>query len=389
MTMDFGLLPPEVNSGRMYAGPGSGPMLAAAAAWDGLAGQLYATAASCESVVSGLAAEWRGPSSARMVAAAKPYTTWMSTAAGHAELTAMQAKAAASAYETAFAATVPPPAVMANRTQLMTLTATNFFGQNTPAIMATEVQYAEMWAQDAVAMYGYADQAAATTPTKTFNQPPATTDPGGSAVQTTAATEAATKAAGLSPLLATDNFLTGPFSPLELYKLPAVAELLGGQGYLLPRAAANLLGALNKSVTLPATAGPQVLASGLASETQVVTSAGMNAISVSVGRAELVGAMSVPQSWTSAAPAIGTATAAAVPQTSSAGAAAAALAAEGQGGALGNMAVASLAGQAMAGTGGGGVQTAGVGSLGGMAAADESATAATVSNIFVIPEDDR
>ncbi len=32
--MDFGALPPEINSARMYAGPGSGPMLAAASAWD-------------------------------------------------------------------------------------------------------------------------------------------------------------------------------------------------------------------------------------------------------------------------------------------------------------------------------------------------------------------
>ena len=32
--MDFASLPPEVNSGLMYAGPGSGPMLAAAAGWD-------------------------------------------------------------------------------------------------------------------------------------------------------------------------------------------------------------------------------------------------------------------------------------------------------------------------------------------------------------------
>ncbi|TWS86914.1 PPE domain-containing protein, partial [Mycobacterium tuberculosis] len=24
--MDFGALPPEINSGRMYCGPGSGPM---------------------------------------------------------------------------------------------------------------------------------------------------------------------------------------------------------------------------------------------------------------------------------------------------------------------------------------------------------------------------
>ncbi|HEY4792642.1 MAG TPA: PPE domain-containing protein, partial [Mycobacterium sp.] len=28
--MDFALLPPEINSGRMYAGPGSGSMMTAA-----------------------------------------------------------------------------------------------------------------------------------------------------------------------------------------------------------------------------------------------------------------------------------------------------------------------------------------------------------------------
>lgn len=50
--MDFGVLPPEINSGRMYAGPGSGPMLAAAAAWDGLATELQSTAADYGSVIS-------------------------------------------------------------------------------------------------------------------------------------------------------------------------------------------------------------------------------------------------------------------------------------------------------------------------------------------------
>ena len=49
--MDFGALAPEIHSGRMYAGPGSGPMLAAAAAWEGLADALYSTASSYHSVI--------------------------------------------------------------------------------------------------------------------------------------------------------------------------------------------------------------------------------------------------------------------------------------------------------------------------------------------------
>ena len=83
--MDFGVLPPEINSGRMYSGPGSGPMLAAAAAWDGLAAQLRAAAASYSSVISGLIAGWQGPSSMAMAAAAAPYASWMNTTAVQAE----------------------------------------------------------------------------------------------------------------------------------------------------------------------------------------------------------------------------------------------------------------------------------------------------------------
>lgn len=76
--MDFGVLPPEINSGRMYAGPGSGPMLAAAAAWDGLATELQSTAADYGSVISVLTGVWSGQSSGTMAAAAAPYVAWMS-----------------------------------------------------------------------------------------------------------------------------------------------------------------------------------------------------------------------------------------------------------------------------------------------------------------------
>src|SRR5258705_11756885 len=108
--MDFAMLPPEVNSGRMYAGPGSGPMLAAATAWDGLAAELQSAAASYASVISGLTAgPWLGPASASMAAAAPPQFAWLGTTAAQAEQTATHAKAAVAPHEGAFAATGPPP----------------------------------------------------------------------------------------------------------------------------------------------------------------------------------------------------------------------------------------------------------------------------------------
>src|ERR1700728_3749167 len=171
--MDFATLPPEVNSGLMYTGPGSGPMIAAAASWDSLAAEVSSAAGDYGSVISGLTSgPWRGPASASMAAAATPYVSWMNVTAAQAEQAADQAKAAASAYEAAFSATVAPPIIAANRTLLASLIATNILGQNTPAIATTEAHYAEMWAQDAAAMYGYAGSSAAAS-TLTPLAPPA------------------------------------------------------------------------------------------------------------------------------------------------------------------------------------------------------------------------
>ena len=178
--MDFAMLPPEVNSGRMYAGPGTGPMLTAAAAWDRLATELQSTAASYRAEISELTGgPWLGPSSASMAAATAPYLEWMSAAAGQAEQTAAQARSAAAAYEAAFAMTVPPAVIAANRSLLAALIATNVLGQNTAAIAATELDYAEMWAQDAAAMFGYAGSSAAASVLTPFTPPPPTTNPAG------------------------------------------------------------------------------------------------------------------------------------------------------------------------------------------------------------------
>ncbi len=191
--MDFGALTPEVNSARMYAGPGPESMLAAAAAWKGLAADLQSAATAYTSSVSGLTSgPWLGPSSSAMLAAAAPFAAWMSATAGQAELAGTQAQAAAGAYETAFSMTVPPPVIAANRTQLASLVSTNILGQNTPAIAATEAQYGEMWAQDAAAMYGYAANSAATIANATpFTAAPQITNTAGLATQGAAVAQAA------------------------------------------------------------------------------------------------------------------------------------------------------------------------------------------------------
>jgi PPE-repeat protein len=234
--MDFGAFPPEINSARMYAGPGAGSMLAASAAWDGLAAELHSTAAAAGSVVSGLTGEaWQGVSSTSMAAAVAPYLTWMSATATQAEQVANQARAAAAAYEAAFAMTVPPAVVAANRAQLMALIATNILGQNTPAIMATEALYTEMWAQDAAAMYGYAASSAAASALAPFTPPKSTTNPAGLTGQSAVAAQAAGSAAGSHAQTAASTSLSAVPSTLQGLSQPTqsaggLSGLLSGNG---------------------------------------------------------------------------------------------------------------------------------------------------------------
>ena len=190
--MDYGLLPPEVNSGRMYTGPGAGSLLAAAAAWGELATEVHSTAAAYQSVISTLTSgPWLGPSSVALTAAAAPYVGWLQSSAAHSDLAASQAVAAAAAHETAFAMTVPPPVIAANRALLAALLATNFLGQNTPAIATTEAEYFEMWAQDASAMYAYTSSSAAASQLTDFEEPPEVADSSGLARQAAAVSTAA------------------------------------------------------------------------------------------------------------------------------------------------------------------------------------------------------
>jgi PPE-repeat protein len=363
--LDFAMLPPEINSGRMYSGAGSGPMLAAASAWNGLAAELRATALSYGSVVSELTSqEWHGPASAAMAAAATPYVAWMSSTAAQAEQTAAQAEAAAAAYEAAFAATVPPPVIAANRAQLVALIATNILGQNTAAIAATEAQYMEMWAQDAGAMYGYAGSSAVATQLTPFTEPQQTTSPGGLMAQSAAVAQAASTPAGtqqsaLAQLVsALPNALQGLASPSssssQTTGLGGILDLLGGFNPFAPGSAndttgldglLNLVGGENTAVGqfLNANIWNTIFSSGFympsntmapflsllgaqAAGNAVGDAAGQaatgaigealagpvggiggvgNAVSAGLGHAPMIGALSVPPTWTAPAPLAG------------------------------------------------------------------------------------
>jgi PPE-repeat protein len=328
--MDYGILPPEINSSRIYAGPGSGPMLAAASAWDGLAAELSSAASSYTGVISELTeGPWRGPASASMATAATPYVAWMNTAAAQGEQTAGQARAAAAAFDAAFAMTVPPAVVAANRAQLATLVATNVLGQNTAAIAATEALYGEMWSQDAAAMYGYAGSSAAAATVTPFSSPPETTNAAGAASQGGAVSQAAgtSSSAGvqsaLSQVVSTvphalqslaSPVQSTPLTPLEPGDISNALSNLASSSFT-PMSVAGItqVGAdLSVIHALSATAIPGAGASGVAGEGVAAMGAvgpagaaslGSAPVSAGIGRATLVGTMSVPQSWAAAAPA--------------------------------------------------------------------------------------
>jgi PPE-repeat protein len=429
--LDFGALPPEINSGRMYVGAGAGPMLAAAAAWDELATELQSTAASYGSTIESLATgPWTGPSSIAMAAAATPYVAWMNATGAQAEEAATQAKLAAGAYETAFAATVPPMVVAANRALLMALIATNFLGQNTPAIAATETHYMEMWAQDAAAMYAYAGSSATASQLTPFVDPPQTTNTAAAPAQAAAVSQAAS-----TPAANTGSQLSGLIN-----SLPTALQGLANGLLNSPTTSGNLLSGLDlpqltSSVSLPAGlqtdltnwnsimstiasggyslqgltsipggpflsfgqvysyaqngqglaafGAPKAITGALSPLTSgavkpmLSSAVGGGPVSGAMGKAALVGSMSVPQGWTEAAPAIRTL--ASVLPTNLAAAPTASLA--GEGGVFSQMALSSLAGRAVAAAGVGSSGGTAASSLGGVVAEADPAAA----TIIVIP----
>lgn len=356
--LDFGLLPPEVNSTLIYSGPGAGSMVAAATAWQGLSAELHRTATSYRSLLSGLVAgPWLGPAAVAMSAAAAPHLEWLSATAAQAEEAGVQVTIAASAYEAAFTGMVPPAEVSANRALLQTLVATNIFGQNTAAIAVVEADYAEMWAQAAAAMYGYAGSSAAATELAAFGPPRAVISLNGSTLQAAAVAQAVggVVAGDLDELLrltkAMPNALQGLAGSVPGSSLEAILRALGlighewtpdGDGIVLNGVLGALVAGLTGSSTLDAstfantyirlvspirlttTAMKDVdglahefvpaashAAKGAAVALDAVPqgipkmSSGLDGGLSGIGKAARIGGLSVPNAWATATPGLG------------------------------------------------------------------------------------
>ena len=315
--------------------------MAASSAFSALSSELSSNAASYQSVIDQLAdSEWQGPSSQAMAAAAQTYITWLDTTSAQLQEAAAAAISSAAAYETALTASVPPPAITANRAQLAALVATNILGQNTPAIMANEAMYAEFWAQDAAAMYGYSAAASAASSALTpLTDPTENTNPAGQGQQATAVGQAvgsngtsstlnnalsgtqnaasslaqpAASAAQDTPtsILSALNGLFGvPILSNSIYNvgvtlawntammtatLPLIGHFIGGAPFGVPIGDTAALGAgLGFGTTLAGASAPVGGIGGIGG----ATLAGM-------GEASTVGGMSVPAGWSGANPGV-------------------------------------------------------------------------------------
>jgi PPE-repeat protein len=315
--MDFGALLPEINSACMYAGAGATPLLAAAAAWNGISDALNTAASSFESIITRLSTEhWMGPASQSMVAAAQPLLIWLTYTAESSALASAQAMASAAAFETALARTVPPAEVAANRAQFAALTATNILGQNVPAIAATEARYGEMWAQDASAMYTYAASSATAARLNPLARPSNWTDPVGITGQAAAVGRAAHAVKGLSSAEPSTDFEAAPGGLLYgidgLLGTPALHWMVG---HNVPAVAGDYVATTLGGIQAPGTDGLNIKGSEIrtapgampaAAVANTVTPAGVGAtpLVTGVGNAPSVGRLSVPPSWFTAAAAM-------------------------------------------------------------------------------------
>ncbi|OBI24360.1 PPE family protein [Mycobacterium sp. E2497] len=213
--MDFGLLPPEITSALIHAGPGAWSMIDAAGAWQELSAELEAAASSYAAELASLTATWRGPSSLAMAQAFEPYLTWLRTTAVQCQEIAASVEIATAAFELTHWTVVHPSVVAANRARLALLLATNFFGINAPAIAETEAEYNAMWVNNSTAMYRYGATSLNAVKLSQFSPPPQVANPSAVTTQATVAPTANALTSSATTGSVLDTLGVTPFDPKQ------------------------------------------------------------------------------------------------------------------------------------------------------------------------------
>ena len=168
--------PAEVNAARL-AGPGPASWFTAAAIWaaqGAQAAQAQATFLGQVATQSGIS---QGTTTMAVEAKATPFSAWLS----YMELEALQMATAnmivGTAYVTAMAATVPLPAILANRASAKVAQAAAAVDASmAPVSVQLEQVYAEMTAQNGLAMTTYDTSVSTASTPKVFSPPPRLVD---------------------------------------------------------------------------------------------------------------------------------------------------------------------------------------------------------------------
>jgi PPE-repeat protein len=169
--------------------------------------------------------------------------------------------------------------------------------------MATEVHYAEMWAQDAAAMYGYAGSSAAAATLTPFTAPQQNTNPTGLAAQGAAVSNSGGAQSGTSVETIVGQILDNINKALEPDTVNSgISAFATVPSIILSALSALSTGSSSAATAVDSTAAALTdVSAGLTNVASTLGSVGSaqvgGAVSAGLARAASVGALSVPQTW--------------------------------------------------------------------------------------------
>ncbi|KAA8969791.1 PPE domain-containing protein [Mycobacterium sp.] len=279
--------PPEIVALIFEGGPGPGSVVAYAGvmATEAAGHQMSASASAAN--IAATSAQWMGLAGAANAAKGAALNLGgLEPLAAHCAKHVLLAQAAADAYTMAAPSVIPSVACEANRALWGLLNATNWFGQNTPGIIAQDLQYfGEYWPQNSSVGVLYASTLGSIAAAASVPPPP--TVVGASPVAPAAAAGSVAQSAANAG--ATDA-VQAPAAGVQAAS-SAPADVTGQLGSLLqqgPQLVSGLSEPLKGAANVPAqglssVAGPAQTLMGMFLQSQAPAAAGMESVAAPLG----------------------------------------------------------------------------------------------------------